>query len=36
MSDHTGRGDSGALNLQSAIAGIMSDYEGCACAVCTA
>jgi len=34
MSDHTGRGDSGALYLQSATAGMMSDYEGSACAVC--
>ena len=34
---HTGRGDSGALYLQSAVAGVMSSSEGgicVACAVC--
>ena len=32
-SGHTGRGTSGALYLQSATAGVISNYEGCVCVV---
>ena len=34
-SGHTSRGDSGALHLQSATAGVVSSYEGWFCVVCT-
>ena len=32
-SGHTGRGASGALYLQSATAGVISNYKGCVCVV---